>query len=300
MSWWIYKCNSRQHGYQNAWGDWSEFFFRGRSTQRWGKEEWTPSIAKLRQNDRVIAYQTDRNELVGTARVAQSSDRDGWLYLERLKTIGVKVRPLKTADPAIAEISAFRPGPIMTVYPISSAEADRLLKAARMTQLAAGDVPIIRNGNRTPNTQRLDDELTDFVEGKRLAAQGFRTDPAIRKAIERYAVKRASRYYKGRGFRVREHGRPFDLNCQKGGNRVYVEVKGTQSNGGELILTRNEVDFAEKNKMELFVIHSVQVISNGKRHVASGGVVRVITPWRPQRAQLRPIAFMCSIPAEKV
>ena len=160
------------------------------------------------------------------------------------------------------------------------------------------NIPITRNRNRTPDAKSLVDELTNFVEAKHLAAQGFRTDPAIRKAVERYAVKRARRYYKERGFRVREHGRPFDLKCQKGRNCVYVEVKGTQSRGGELILTRNEVDFAEKNKMELFVMHSIQIIPNGKRHVASGGVVRVITPWRPQRAQLRPIAFMCSIPAD--
>ncbi|HWP24080.1 MAG TPA: DUF3883 domain-containing protein [Candidatus Binatia bacterium] len=160
------------------------------------------------------------------------------------------------------------------------------------------DVPITRNRNRTADTKWLDDELTNFVEDKHLAAQGFRTDPAIRKTVERYAVKRARRYYQERGFRVSEHGKPFDLKCQKGRNCVYVEVKGTQSRGDELILTRNEVDFAEKNKMELFVMHSIQVIPNGKRPVVSGGVVRVITPWRPQRAQLRPIAFMCTIPAE--
>ncbi|WP_337288754.1 DUF3883 domain-containing protein [Candidatus Methylomirabilis sp.] len=295
MSWWIYKCNSTQHERQIAWGDWNDFFFRGRPTGRWGKTEWTPAIAKLRRGDMIIAYQTNRNELVGTAKVKQSCDRDGWLYLERLRTIGVKVRPLKEADAAIAAIPALRPGPVMTVYQISAADAIRLLKAAGTTTVSE------RPGaggafTKTPVTkQSIEDDVSNLLETKRLAAQGFRTNPAIRKAVERYAVRRARRYYEQKGFHVSEHGRPFDLNCQKGRNCLYVEVKGTQSNGGEVILTPNEVDFAQKNRMELFVMHSVQVTLKGKQHVASGGVVRVIKPWRPQRAQLHPLAFTCSI-----
>jgi len=57
---------------------------------------------------------------------------------------------------------------------------------------------------------------------------------------------------------------------------------------------RGEVDFAQKNNVELFVLHSVEVTLRGKRYVARGGVVRVVNPWRPQRGQLQPIAFTCS------
>ena len=139
------------------------------------------------------------------------------------------------------------------------------------------------------------EDIRDFVESEHLAAQGFKTNPAMRKAVERYAAERARSHYEKHGFHVREHGRPFDLNCQKGRKCLYVEVKGTQSNGGEVILTPNEVDFAQKNKMELFVLHSVEVTLRGKRYVARGGVIRVVTPWRPQRGQLQPIAFRCSL-----
>jgi Protein NO VEIN, C-terminal/Type I restriction enzyme R protein N terminus (HSDR_N) len=111
----------------------------------------------------------------------------------------------------------------------------------------------------------IDDHLSDFVDAKRLAAEGFRTNPAMRKAAERHAVERARHHCEKRSFHVREHGKPFDLNCQKGRKCLYVEVKGAQSNGGEVILTPNEVDFARKNKMELFVLHSVQVTLRGNR-----------------------------------
>ena len=26
MRWWVYKCNSRNNSYQNAWGDWEELW----------------------------------------------------------------------------------------------------------------------------------------------------------------------------------------------------------------------------------------------------------------------------------
>lgn len=41
---------------------------------------------------------------------------------------------------------------------------------------------------------------------------------------------------------------------------MYVEVKGTQTRGGEVIVTPNEVEFAQRNKINLFVLHSANVV----------------------------------------
>jgi hypothetical protein len=56
----------------------------------------------------VIAYQTERNELVGLTKVDRFRRRGAHLdlYLEPLEEIGVKVRPLKKADSRIAGIPA--------------------------------------------------------------------------------------------------------------------------------------------------------------------------------------------------
>ena len=71
MSWWIYKCNSQNRDYQRSWGDWKEFF-DGDSDEDWGSTQWVPELSKLKEGDMVIAYQTNRNELVGLAKVRQS------------------------------------------------------------------------------------------------------------------------------------------------------------------------------------------------------------------------------------
>jgi len=129
MEWWIYKCNTRQHKHQRAYGDWHNLFSKNR-TDDWGSSDWIPDLAKLRKGDKVIAYQTNRNELVGIAKVHQSCNRDTYVYLSPIQTIGVKVRPLKKSDPKIAAIPALQPGPIKTVYDISVHDARTLLKAA--------------------------------------------------------------------------------------------------------------------------------------------------------------------------
>lgn len=41
----------------------------------------------------------------------------------------------------------------------------------------------------------ITDDIGDFIESKRLAAQGFKTNPAMRKAVERYAVDQARLHY---------------------------------------------------------------------------------------------------------
>lgn len=148
---------------------------------------------------------------------------------------------------------------------------------------------------RRDRSTKPDEDVSDLIDASRLAAQGFRTNPAMRRAVERYAIQQARRHYEKQGFQVDECGRPFDLQCRKGRQRLYVEVKGTQTSGAEVILTPNEVAFAQSNKMELFVLHSVQVRSRGKRLIVTGGVERVLAPWRPRPDELQPIAFSCSI-----
>jgi hypothetical protein len=132
MAWWVYKCNSRNNSYQNAYGDWREFFddrAAGGVIARWGLTSYVPALAELRPGDMVLAYQTDRNELVGLVRMAKRVGEE--IYFEPVEQIGVKVRPLKKANPAIEAIPALQPGPVQTLYSISETDALRLLSDAR-------------------------------------------------------------------------------------------------------------------------------------------------------------------------
>src|SRR5882762_7786051 len=128
---WVYKCNSKDREYQRTYGDWREVF-ESQEPQWWGTTKIVPELSNASRGDTILAYQTDRNELVGVACVV------GWkpqgkfkrLVLKPVRPIGVRVRPLKEGSAKVASIPALQPGQIRTLYPISRTDAATLLKAA--------------------------------------------------------------------------------------------------------------------------------------------------------------------------
>src|SRR6185437_3824538 len=75
--------------------------------------------------------------------------------------------------------------------------------------------------------------------------QGLLRETAVRRAVEIYAEDHAESYLQKHGWTVERVGSQklgYDLECinQQGG-LLHVEVKGTQSLGEEVFLTRNEV-----------------------------------------------------------
>jgi hypothetical protein len=138
---WVYKCNSKDREYQRTYGDWAEVF-ESQGPQWWGTTKIVPELSKASAGDTILAYQTDRNELVGVARVVGWKPQGKYkrLILKPVRTIGVRVRPLKEASSKIARIPALQPGQIRTLYSISRADATALLKAAGVHLALAADV----------------------------------------------------------------------------------------------------------------------------------------------------------------
>lgn len=126
------------------------------------------------------------------------------------------------------------------------------------------------------------------------AGQGFTTSPAVRKAVENRAVALATSHFENDGWAVTPKGKPYDLLCKKGTATLYVEVKGTQLNASQILLTRNEVAFAKKHsdRMALFVASGIKVSQHGKANVkATGGKTQIVKPWSPYRGLLQPITY---------
>jgi predicted HNH restriction endonuclease len=164
MVWWVYKCNSKGHSHQILRGDWRDFF-RGNPRDDWGDSKLVPKLAQLQQGDMVIAYQTDRNEIVGVARVRQSCARDTYLYLEPVEEFGpgVKVRPLKESDATIAAIPAFQSRQPATIYQISPSDAHGLLTAVRATSRIGADST---TGEPSRSTTWIEEDEESFLEGR--------------------------------------------------------------------------------------------------------------------------------------
>lgn len=134
-------------------------------------------------------------------------------------------------------------------------------------------------------------------EEAQAGGQGFMLDPAVRAAVEARALAVAKRVYRRDGYEVEVVGRPFDLRCYRRSRpteKLWVEVKGTQGPGADVILTHGEVEFYSTHfpRTELFVLHSVRT----EKGVARGGNPRRYRRWRPRDRALRPITYWYRVP----
>lgn len=130
--------------------------------------------------------------------------------------------------------------------------------------------------------------------------QGYQSNQHVKDAVEAYAMKQAELHY-GKQYDVdagKARNNPFDMECTSTKKTIYVEVKGTQTSGDEVILTEGEKEHLGKNVhcSELFVLHHIRV--TGKRHPRiSGGQWRIVKATRLLNAGVfRPTQWRVTLP----
>lgn len=129
MSFWIFKCNDKGHEHQVQHGDWNDVFSE-RLPQEWGSAESIKADGELEAGDLLIAYQTDRNEVVGLVEVVKPNQK-GKLYVRPIEEYRVRLLPLKKQDERIGKLGAFAQGKIATIYSITTADAWHLLNVVK-------------------------------------------------------------------------------------------------------------------------------------------------------------------------
>lgn len=136
-----------------------------------------------------------------------------------------------------------------------------------------------------------------FIErdAAKLRGQGFVSNPEQRKAVERCAMVAAKAYLEDLGFRVEDTSaiKPYDLLARKGGDELFVEVKGTTTAGEEIVLTFNEVEHARQHRTQsvLFILAEVEVHDGSDGPIAVGGTRHVLWPWDVDAGRLAPISY---------
>lgn len=150
-------------------------------------------------------------------------------------------------------------------------------------------------GGQDDLLQEVDDALTGHH------AQSVEPDAVRRRAVERYAVRRACAYYRQRFAQVesRENTEPFDLLCREPGE-LRVEVKGTRSAGQHVAMTAAEVALARDPHLatELFVVSQIGLRSGADgRLEGTGGIVSTYADWAPSPGELTALAYRCTLPS---
>ena len=186
---------------------------------------------------------------------------------------------------------------------ISGNDSSKLLEGLSVARASGGTVfkvppeqwsaLVDASGGWPQSNVRPEISASSAVDALRLPRGGFQPDSGIRQAVEQYAMTRARKHFEDLGYSVRTVGKPYDLLCERGGGVVYVEVKGTQSDGTEVLLTPNEVLFANshRNEMALFLVHSITASRTDLGVTAAGGVVHIDTDWRIDLSRLSALGY---------
>ncbi|WP_246469001.1 DUF3883 domain-containing protein [Arthrobacter ipis] len=127
--------------------------------------------------------------------------------------------------------------------------------------------------------------------------QGLQMDSEKRKALEDAAQDRLMHYYRDLGWTVRDarHNRPYDAVADRGGERIYLEAKGTQSRGESVIVTRNEVDHARQYPGRCWMgVWSGMRLKDGIVDPDAGAFT--VLPFDPDKGHLRPRDFDWTLP----
>jgi len=158
-----------------------------------------------------------------------------------------------------------------------------------------------------PTEIKAAEEAIDEIAGKipkvrKYSGQGIRGTYKENKAVERRAVDLAVSYFKAttNWESIKDTGdkESYDLLLTNKSKKMYVEVKGTQSSGDKVFLSKNEVIVQKKfYPNNALVIVSGIKLEKGEEPKASGGNVKVISPWKIMNSHLTAMAFEYEVPS---
>jgi len=184
-------------------------------------------------------------------------------------------------------------------------EESSLLADARTFAEGLGN--LYREHDRRPIPQerpelREAEEAAERAGGARKSGSraGFRTNAREIKAIETHAVALARAYYEDGGFKVKELGKPFDLEVAKDDMVLTVEVKGSTSDGSGVQLTAGEVAHHARAFPDnaLVVVRDIILQRSDTSPTASGGRLYELRGWEIDADSLRVISYAYEVPVE--
>lgn len=145
----------------------------------------------------------------------------------------------------------------------------------------------------------FEDEIHEEIDHSAFmgGGQGFQSNIVIKRLIEQHAMDMCKEHFIAKGYTVTDTSlnKPYDYIASKGKEKLFIEVKGTQTLGEKIILTKNEVEMSKKygDQMVLFLVHSIEM--NKKRTKKNSGKVVIKSPWKLNESRLVPISYAYTI-----
>ncbi|MFH5212253.1 protein NO VEIN domain-containing protein [Antrihabitans sp. NCIMB 15449] len=121
---------------------------------------------------------------------------------------------------------------------------------------------------------------------------GRQPDPRRRRKVEVAAQQRLMDHFSAQGWRVDDThvGNPYDAMATRDSERIYLEAKGTESDGDEVQVTHGEVVHARNHPGECVMGIWSGITFHDEEVDPDSGDFRVIT-FDPDRGMLTPISY---------
>jgi hypothetical protein len=163
-----------------------------------------------------------------------------------------------------------------------------------LEQLGLADVGSITDAGESPAVEDAIAAVEAVSNPRRKF--GRRLTAEENAAIEERAVVVTREHFEDElGYATEDVGKheSYDLHATKGQEVVKVEVKGTTTNGAQVVLTRNEVKLhrAEHPNNALAVVCNITLDRSSDQPVATDGELILVMPWEINEGGLVPIAY---------
>jgi hypothetical protein len=210
--------------------------------------------------------------------------------------VAMKLANFAALDPANAGVALSRGG---------RRDAEIWEKYAHQRGKLAADAQTIRatllTGHESAEITEARREIA-VRAGKRPGGQGFAVSLEARLIVEDYAMLLAEEHYRAESWMVKNvsANQSYDLCCQRPGSPdLHVEVKGTTTDGAEILLTPNEVAHARLQypHVALFVVSQIALAQDATGELrASGGIARRYEPWQVDVGTLKALGYSYLLP----
>lgn len=138
------------------------------------------------------------------------------------------------------------------------------------------------------------------AKAQRPSRSGWQQDPVRRRLVEDHAQSLLEQEYRDRGWEVEDTrwGNPFDAVARKPGVQLYLEAKGTESDGRSIEVTAGAVRFAREHPGQcvMGIVSKIRLSRDGVLDPSSGTLVEY--DWAPDTGQLAPTRFRWTPPGE--
>jgi hypothetical protein len=151
-------------------------------------------------------------------------------------------------------------------------------------------------GNPPPEIIEVIEAVEESLTGKSSPRAGFRTSAPQRQAIELHAMEVAREQLELLGwvsFKDCHGNKPYDYEATFKGQRTFIEVKGTTSDGSSVILTNGEVAHIETRypNTALVIVSHIKLSGTEDDPIATGGSFRLVHPWQIEEQDLKVISY---------